>query len=110
MLEERPASVQPTRRILLEPYKIDDAFHCRNYATRYELVCERLVRDWLYDAACFFTSNARTGRKGEYKEPNKELSIRNFAIALHARTAAFAKLGEELKVLGGNAPTGTSSV
>jgi hypothetical protein len=66
------------------------------------LVCERLVRDRLYDAACFFTSNARTGKQGEYQEPNQELSIKNFAISLHARAAAFARLGEEVRVLEAN--------
>ena len=55
-----------------------------------KIVEERLVRDRLYDAACFFTSNADTGKRGEYKEPHEELSIRNFAISLHARAAAFA--------------------
>ncbi len=36
------------------------------------------------------------------KEPNPELNIKNFAISLHARAAAFAHMGEELKVLEGN--------
>ena len=102
MLEEREASIRPTKPITLKPYKVDEAFQKRSYAKRYELVCERLVRDRLYDAACFFTSNAQTGRKGEYKEPNPELSIKNFAISLHARAAAFARMGEEIKVLEGN--------
>ncbi len=55
----------------------------------------------LYDAACFFTSNSRTGRRGEYKEPNPELNVKNFAISLQARAAAFARMGEELNVLEG---------
>jgi hypothetical protein len=33
---------------------------------------------------------------------NPELSIKNFAISLHARAAAFARLGEEIKVLEAN--------
>ena len=102
MLEEREASIRATKPIVLKPYKVDEAFQKRSYAKRYELVCERLVRDRLYDAACFFTSNVRTGKRGEYKEPNEELSIKNFAISLHARAAAFARMGEELKVLEGN--------
>ena len=36
---------------------------------------------------------------GEYKEPNQELSIKNFAISLHARAAAFVRMGEDIKVL-----------
>jgi hypothetical protein len=90
MLEEKPASIRATKRITLEPFKVDEAFQERSYAKRYELVFERLVRDRLYDSACFFTSNADTGKRGEYKEPNEELTIRNFAISLHARAAAFA--------------------
>lgn len=105
MLEEREASIRPTKTISLKPYQVDEAFQRRSYAKRYELVCERLVRDRLYDAACFFTSNANTGKKGEYKEPNDELNIRNFAISLHARASAFAKMGDDIKVLEGNKAT-----
>ena len=101
MLEEREASTRPTKRISLKPYEVDEAFQMRSYAKRYELVCERLVRDRLYDAACFFTSNADTGRKGTYNEPNAELSIKNFAISLHGRAAAFARMGKDIKVLEG---------
>src|SRR5262245_12742136 len=99
MLEETPTSMRSTQRITLKPYNVDEAFQERIYAKRYELVCERLVRDRLYDAACFFTSNAGTGRRGQYREPNSELSIKNFAISLHGRAAAFARAGGELKVL-----------
>jgi hypothetical protein len=106
MLEETPTSTRPTKRISLSPYDVDNAFQERSYAKRYELVCERLVRDRLYDAACFFTSNAKTGRRGEYLEPNKELSIRNFAISLQARAGAFAQAGKELKVLESENPDG----
>jgi len=93
--------MRPTQRITLKPYNVDEAFQERSYARRYELVCERLVRDRLYDAACFFTSNADTGKRGKYREPNDELSIKNFAISLHARAAAFARAGKELRVLEG---------
>jgi hypothetical protein len=99
MLEETPASLRPTKRISIKPYSVDEMFQERSYAKRYELVCERLVRDRLYDAACFFTSNAKGGKRGEYREPNDELSIRNFAISLHARAAAFAQAGKELTIL-----------
>lgn len=102
MLEETAKSLRPTKRVNLNPYNIDDAFQERSYAKRYELVCQRLVRDRLYDAACFFTSNADGGKRGKYNEPNLELSITNFAISLHARAAAFARAGKELKVLEGS--------
>jgi hypothetical protein len=93
MLEESPASLRPTRRIELTPFSVDEKFQNLSYAQRYEVVCQRMVREMLYDAACFCTSNARDGQKGKFNQPNEELSIKNFAISLHARAAAFAKLG-----------------
>ncbi|MDK9725601.1 MAG: PaeR7I family type II restriction endonuclease [Sterolibacteriaceae bacterium MAG5] len=92
MLEEQPRSMAPTRPIRLEPFAVDDAFQGLSYAQRYELVCTRLVRERLYDAACFFTSAANSGRQGQFSQPNPELGIRNFALSLHARAAAFARL------------------
>ena len=92
MLEESEASLRPTRRVELAPYPVDEAFQGLSYARRYEEVCQRLVRERLYDAACFFTSNARDGLKGGYGEPSPELGIRNFAVSLGARASAFARL------------------
>lgn len=92
MLEEHPSSQRTTRRISLSPFKVDEVFQALSYSGRYERVCQRLVRERLYDAACFFTSTAADGIKGRYSQPNVELSIRNFAISLHAHVAAFARL------------------
>jgi hypothetical protein len=92
MLEEAPGSLRPTKRAELKPFPIDETFQGLSYAKRYEIVCQRMVREMLYDAACFFTSNARDGLNGKFNEPNVELSIKNFAISLHARAAAFAKV------------------
>jgi hypothetical protein len=92
MLEESPESLRPTKSISLKPFPVDGEFQQLSYARRYEIVCQRMVREMLYDAACFFTSNARDGMRGKFEEPNQELSIRNFAISLHARAAAFARV------------------
>lgn len=92
MLEESPSSLRPTRRIDLAPYPVDEEFQNLSYASRYEIVCQRMVREMLYDGACFLTSNASDGLKGKFRQPNQELSIKNFAISLHARASAFAKI------------------
>jgi len=99
MLEESDDSLRATRTIRLEPFKVDEAFQRRSYAKRYELACERLVRDRLYDAACLITSNAILGMQGIFNQPSDELSIRAFAVSLHARAAAFAKISPGLKPL-----------
>jgi len=51
-------------------YPMDEEFQALSYAKRYELVCLRLVREKLYDAACFCISDAESGLKGKYTEPN----------------------------------------
>jgi hypothetical protein len=91
MLEECEGSMRKKRPLRLAPYSVDDTFQERSYAQNYEEVCRRLVRELLYDAACFITSNAKTGKRGEFNQPSEELGIRNFAISLHARAGAFAR-------------------
>ncbi len=92
MLQDSTGSSEPTKRINLEPYPIDEVFQQLSYAMRYEEVCLRLVRERLYDSACFFMSSSTDGAKGKFTQPNQELSIRHFAVSLHARAAAFAQV------------------
>ena len=94
MLEEHIVSMRPRKPIDLQPFPVDEIFQQKSYAQNYEETCKRLVREMLYDAACFFISNPVSGIKGEYKQPSEELSIKNFAISLHARAAAFARLSK----------------
>jgi len=92
MLQDSPGSSEPTKRINLEPYPVDETFQELSYAKRYEEVCLRLVRERLYDSACFFTSNSVGGLSGKFSQPNPELAIQNFAVSLHARASAFAQV------------------
>ena len=92
MLEQHPDSVKPNRLRRLRHYQVRPEFQGVSYARRYEILCERLVRERLYDAACFIMSNAARGVRGAYSEPNPELSFRNFATLLAARACAFASL------------------
>ncbi len=100
MLEEHKTSVRPTRRIDLKPFSVDEAFQERSYARRYELVCERLVRELLYDAACFFTSSAKTGIRGAFDQPNQELSIRNFAIFIARESSSICEAARKIDQTG----------
>lgn len=91
MLEDAPGSIRPGRNLNLHHFPIREEFKGVSYARRYEIFCERLVRERLYDATCFIMSNEKEGMQGKYKEPNVELSFQNFATSLAARAAAFAK-------------------
>jgi len=91
LLEETHESTNPVK--VTEPhFKVFEEFRNSSYAKRYEFFCQRLVRERLYDAACFLLSDRSGGMRGRYKEPSLELSFENFAAALTSRTSAYAKL------------------
>jgi hypothetical protein len=92
MLEDAPGSTRPSKPKTLAHYPMRAEFQGVSYARRYEIFCERLVRERHYDATCLLMSNFSGGKQGEYSEPNAELAFRNFAASLSPRAAAFAKL------------------
>lgn len=94
MLEAHPASLRPTKRVHLHPFAMDETFQGVSYVERYQRVCLRLLRERLYDAACFFTSNREDGVFGRYYEPDQELGIRRFAASLYSHVIAYAKMKE----------------
>ncbi|HWG59849.1 MAG TPA: PaeR7I family type II restriction endonuclease [Candidatus Acidoferrales bacterium] len=90
LLEEAPGSLQPVRA--KEPhFKVFPEFKNASYAKRYEILLTKLVRERLYDSACFLLSSAKNGGKGAYKEPCDELDFEKFAASLLARAVTIAK-------------------
>ena len=59
-------------------FKVFPEFKEASYAKRYEILLTKLVRERLYDAACFLMSNAADGPQGLYREPAAELCFQNF--------------------------------
>lgn len=93
LLEEAPGSISPVRA--QEPhFKVFPEFKEASYAKRYEILLVKLVRERLYDAACFLLSNASAGMKGHYREPTVELGFQNFIESLMAKAIAVAKAAE----------------
>lgn len=78
----------------LPHYPMRKEFIGANYAKRYEICCERLMRERLYDAACLIISSATGGPRGRYSGSNAELSFQNFATSILARAVAKHKGGE----------------
>lgn len=90
LLEEAPESTRSVRA--QEPhFKVFPEFKEASYAKRYEILLTKLVRERLYDSACFLLSDAENGPKGRYKEPAVELNFENFMASLLARAIATAK-------------------
>lgn len=90
LLEEAPGSLAPVRA--REPhFKVFPEFKEASYAKRYEILLTKLVRERLYDAACFLMANASDGPRGRYHEPAAELSFQNFVASLIAKAIGVAK-------------------
>lgn len=91
VLEDAPRSVAPVRAD--EPhFEVFPEFKNSSYAQRYELFCERLLRERLYDGACLLLSDKTGGLKGRFTEPNPECSFTTFATSLTAHATAYAKI------------------
>ena len=91
LLEASQKSTSPVR--VSEPhFEVFGEFKDTSYARRYELFCERLLRERLYDATCFLMSNEAVGLKGGYSEPNEELGFKSFATSLTAHAMAYAEM------------------
>lgn len=90
LLEHAPGSVRPVRA-QESHFKVFSEFKSASYAKRYEILLTKLVRERLYDAACFLMSDAKHGQRGRYLEPAPELSFKNFMASLLARAISITK-------------------
>ncbi len=91
LLEESPKSTSPIR--ISEPhFGVFTEFKDTSYAQRYEIFCQRLVRERLYDGACLILSEEETGLQGFFREPNYEIGFAPFATSLLAHITAYVKM------------------
>lgn len=90
LLEDCSDCHRPVR--LREPhFPVLPEFRGTTYAERYQLFCQKLVKERHYDAACFLMSGKQAGITGEYLEPSPELNFEQFARSLVAGVSRFAK-------------------
>lgn len=90
ILEECPRSLAPVHT--KEPhFSVFPEFRDASYAKRYEILLTKLLRERLYDGACLLLSTKRGGLRGDYRQPNDELTFEAFASSFTAHAIAFAK-------------------
>lgn len=91
LLEKAPGSTTPVA--VKEPhYPVFPEFRGASYAERYAILCQKLVRERMYDAACLMLSEQTEGLHGAYSEPMEEIGFLNFATSLMAHVSAFVKM------------------
>jgi hypothetical protein len=66
-------------------FHTDPVFNDTSIRDRYGILCRRLVRERLYDAACFVTSSSDPDEP--IHEPDPELGFANFIAAIAGRAA-----------------------
>lgn len=79
----RPVAVRESH------FQVFPEFREASYAKRYEVLLTRLIRERLYDAACFLTSSKADSESGKYCEPSPELNLERFVTSLRARVLSF---------------------
>jgi len=93
LLEDTPEIRRPVSTS--EPFfSVDGVFQNTSYRDRYEIFCRRLVRERLYDAACFVT--LKQDATDPLDEPASDLTFTAFAAAIKDRAKALAALREDL--------------
>ena len=91
LLEHCPKSTTPVG--VKEPhFRVAEEWRGTSYSKRYELFCQKLVRERLYNAACFLTSSKEEGLKGAYQEPCAEIDFRAFAASLIGHSAGIVRM------------------
>ena len=89
-LEEATRSTSAVR-LAKTVFPVEQVFHDTSYKDRYQILCQRIVRERLYDAACFVTS--ANDPSVPVHQPLPELSFENFVAAIAGRAAYIKALG-----------------
>jgi hypothetical protein len=87
LLEDCPKSRAPIK--VIEPhFAVFPEFKLASYRDRYAILVEKLLRNRLYDGACFLLSSESAVVTGDYIEPHPELTFAKFVTPLVAQLSA----------------------
>ena len=87
MLEDCPKSTSPVT-VRQPHFSVFPEFVDASYSRRYQLLMTKLVRERLYDSACFVLSSRQTGSQGLYAIPDANLSFMQLAASLSGKITA----------------------
>ncbi len=89
VVEDAPASRVPVRND--EPhFKVFPEFTGASYLKRYDLLCQRLVKEQLYTATALLATPSTAAETGEYSELSPLSSLENFVTNFAGHIAAEA--------------------
>lgn len=89
VLEECPASLAPVK-FTSPHFPVMPEFQDTSYAARYEILCRKLVREQLYDAAALVLCGPQCARTGSHRCASEITSPHRFAATLAGMIAGMA--------------------
>lgn len=90
MVEDADKSRRPAKRENSLHFPIFEDFRGASYLQRYDILCQKLVRENLYTAACMLASPRTAETTGEYADMSELTSLKSFVTAFAAHIAAEA--------------------
>lgn len=87
LLEDCDRSRSPVKTVGPH-FAVFPEFKSASYRDRYSILVEKLMRERLYDGACFLTSSSDSAERGDYHEPHAELTFAKFIVPLLARMSS----------------------
>ncbi len=89
MVEDAPKSRCPVRDVSPH-FPVLKEFKGASYLVRYDLLCQKLVKEQLYTTAALITSPRSAAENGEFSQMSEMTGLRTFVAALAGHVAAEA--------------------
>jgi hypothetical protein len=89
MIEDAPGS-RSAVKIDSPHFTVFDEFKCSSYCERYDLLCQKLVREQLYTSATAIASPRSGVKTGDYSELSTLADLKGFVTSLAGHVAAAA--------------------
>jgi hypothetical protein len=87
LLEDCERSRSPVK-VVETHFPVFPEFRGASYRDRYAILIEKLLRERLYDGACFLLSTSDASDSGDYLEPHPELTFLKFITPLLGHVAS----------------------
>ena len=72
-------------------FPVFEEFIGASYLKRYDLLCQKLVKEQLYSKAAIIASPRRAAKSGEFSDMSSMTSLKTFIITLAGHVAAEAE-------------------
>jgi hypothetical protein len=87
LLEDAAGSTKPVN-VLEKHFRVSEEFCGASYIDRCEESLRRFMKERCYDAVALICSQKKSGSRGVFNEPSKDISFRRFAMLITGQVVA----------------------